>query len=425
LTDTIREDINPTSSGGQLSTPNVLLVVIDSLRADAVFGDHVETPTFDSHAQRGAQFRQCISTCTTTTPSFSSILTGCFPPKHGVRGLRGYRLSPAVTTMAEAFAAAGYKTYAEVTGPLLPQTDITRGFTDVRHRRGKGGPYFAWTGPVIDKLKSDAGPWFMLVHTWEVHRPYRTPSGFSKHHQRADYEAAVAGTDASIAPLLEAAGDNTLVIVTGDHGEDYPETALQMNLVRVARRTRRVLRLGSWFPFLDEKLAGMEIGHGFALYEHLIRVPLIITGPGVSPAVVDQQVRHVDLFPTLLDLSGVNTPQGIDGRTLRPLMDGEPAPEEPAYLEALGVKLEGRRISGARTPHWKLLRPGGRKPILYKLDGTAPPDEKRNLYARHPDEARALEAFIDKVAASEGTESGMSVEEEAVVEQHLRDLGYL
>jgi arylsulfatase A-like enzyme len=407
-----------------LSTPNVLLLVIDSLRADAVFGDRVATPTFDSYAARGAALRQCISTCTTTTPSFSSILTGCFPPKHGVRGLRGFRLSPDLVTMAEAFSSAGYKTYGEVTGPLLPQTDITRGFDDAQHRRGKGGGYFEWIQGVIDKLQADAGPWLMLVHTWEVHRPYRTPQGFSKRNDRAAYEAAVAATDGAVAPLLEAAGENAIVVITGDHGEDYPASAAELAMARLARRARRTLRLGKWFPYLDERFAGLEIGHGFALFEHLIRVPLIIAGPGIRPNSVPDQVRHVDLLPTLCDLCGVPTPAGVDGRSLRPLLEGGSLPPEPAYLEALGIKLEGRRIVAARTPQWKLLQPGGRKPVLYRIDGPKP-QEKRNLYGRHPEEARALESFIERVASSETTESGMTTEEEAVVEQHLHDLGYL
>jgi hypothetical protein len=91
------------------------------------------------------------------------------------------------------------------------------------------------------------------------------------------------------------------------------------------------------------------------------------------------------------------------------------------------VKLEGNRIAAARTPDWKLLKPGGGKPALYKLNGGAPPDEKRNLYRRYPEIARNLESFIDRVAAAEVTSegSGMTEDEEAVVEQHLRDLGYL
>ena len=114
--------------------PNVLLLVVDSLRADAVFGTTIPTPTFDSYAEQGTAFHQCVCTATTTTPSFSSILTGCYPPKHTVRGLKGYQLSSSVKTAAEVFSAEGYNTYAEVTGPLLPATGILRGFDEARHR---------------------------------------------------------------------------------------------------------------------------------------------------------------------------------------------------------------------------------------------------------------------------------------------------
>ena len=95
-------------------------------------------------------------------------------------------------------------------------------------------------------------------------------------------------------------------------------------------------------------------------------------------------------------------------------------------MEAVGVKLEGNRIAGARTPDWKLLVPGGGRPALYKLNGGSPPDEKHNLYRRYPEVARQLEDFVARVATNEVVaESGMTSEEEEVVEQHLRDLGYL
>ncbi|HEV3486246.1 MAG TPA: sulfatase/phosphatase domain-containing protein, partial [Vicinamibacterales bacterium] len=181
-------------------------------------------------------------------------------------------------------------------------------------------------------------------------------------------------------------------------------------------------------PALDKKLAGLAVGHGFALWEHLVRVPLIISGGGTPHAVVDDQVRHVDLLPTIAELAGLPAPDGIDGRSVMPLIQGGSLPDEPAYMEAVGVKLEGRRIVAARTPAWKLLQPGGGRPALYRLDGGQPPDEKRNVYAQHSDVARELETFIAKINAegSAGDDSsGMSSEEEAIVEQHLRDLGYL
>jgi arylsulfatase A-like enzyme len=409
-----------------LDSPNVFLLIVDSLRADAAFGDNVATPNIDALVKNGAAFRQCIATATTTTPSFSSILTGCYPPKHGVRGLHGYRLSPSLTTMAEAFSAAGYRTHAEVTGPVLDETGVLRGFEHAHHRQAYKVPFFGWRERVLERMSSLVGPWLMLLHIWEVHRPYRSPPDFAKRKDRAGYEAAVSATDEWLLPVFEAAGDDALVVVTGDHGEDYPEGPLDFQMVRAARRLRRMSKVAKWSARLDRVLAGLEIGHGFALYEHLVRVPLVISGPGIDPIDVGQQVRHIDLFPTLTDVCGLQAPEGVDGRSLRPLIEGRPVGEEPAYMEAVGIKLGGRRIVGARTAQWKLVRSGADRPALYKLDGGAPPDERHNLYRAHRDVARSLERYIERIDATGTTQqSGMTSEEEAVVEQHLRDLGYL
>jgi arylsulfatase A-like enzyme len=158
-----------------------------------------------------------------------------------------------------------------------------------------------------------------------------------------------------------------------------------------------------------------------------VRVPFIVAGRGIPTIEVEEQVRHVDLLPTLTDLCGLPGPNtSIDGRSLRPLLEGHELPEEPAYLEAVGVKLQGDRIVGVRTSDWKLLRRGEERPALFRLNGGAEPDEKRNLYARYPEVAHRLESVIERVNAASGVvESGMTSEEEAVVEQHLRDLGYL
>lgn len=413
-----------------MNTPNIFMLFVDSLRADAIFGDHIETPTFDAHAARGASFTQCVCTATTTTPSFSSILTGCYPPKHGVRGLQGYRLSDRVTTMAEMFSRAGYHTVAEVTGPLLPETGVLRGFDEVHHRQGYRAPFFGWSDEVLGRMAERQKPWMMLLHIWEVHRPFRPPPDHVKRWDRAGYEAVVSASDERLGPILDALDEDTIVVLSGDHGEEYPDSPFEVGVNRVSRKARKVLKPKKWFPYLDRKLSAQAVGHGFALHEHLVRVPLIISGPGVSPSEVGDQVRHVDLVPTLADLADLEAPEDIDGRSLRPLMDNGVLPEEPAYMEAVGVKLEGKRIAGARRPDWKLLRPGGGRPALYKLNGgetNGVPDEKHNVYSRYPEIARELERFIEDVSstADSSSGSGMTKEEEAVVEQHLHDLGYL
>ncbi|MPZ68747.1 MAG: sulfatase-like hydrolase/transferase [Actinobacteria bacterium] len=411
-----------------MSAPNVLFLAIDSLRADAVFGDHIPTPNLDRYAASGAQFRQCVSTTTSTTPSFSSMLTGCYPPRHGVRGLQGYRLSTAVTTMAEAFGAAGYQTHAEVTGPLVPETGVLRGFENAVHRPGYKVKPFVWRDDVMERMSSYTEPWLMLLHTWEVHRPYRPAPDYVRRWDKGGYEAVVAMSDEWLAPVIEAAGENTIVVITGDHGEEYPDTRMGQKMHRAATKSRKKFRLDKWFPYLDKKFAGMALGHGFALWEHLVRVPLIINGPGVAPARVEDQVRHVDLFPTLLDLCGITIPGDIDGRSVKSLMSGGTLPEEPAYMEAVGVKLEGDRIAAIRTPDWKLMRykSDRSKEVLFRLDGGLPPDEKHNVLTRHPEVAGKLGAFLDRVQAIEADpDSPLSESDEAVIEQHLRDLGYL
>jgi arylsulfatase A-like enzyme len=283
-----------------------------------------------------------------------------------------------------------------------------------------------WRDEIVEKMRSYVDPWLMLLHIWEVHRPYRAPPDFTKRWDKAGYEAAVTATDDWLEPVFAAAGDNTIVVITGDHGEDYPDTPFEQKLIRAARKSRRSFKLSKWFPYLDKKFQALAVGHGFALHEHLVRVPLVIAGPGVSEASVADQVRHIDLFPTLADVCGVPIPTNVDGRSLRPLFEGGSLPEEPAYMEAVGVKLEGNRIEGARTPDWKLLRPGGGRAALFKLNGGGPPDEKHNVARRYPEIAKQLESFVERVAATEVVaESGMTGEEEAVVEQHLRDLGYL
>jgi arylsulfatase A-like enzyme len=410
-----------------LSAPNVFFLAVDSLRADALHSTVPPTPNMDRYAGSGANFVQAVATTTSTTPSFSSMLTGCYPPRHGVRGLQGYSLSAELKTMAEAFAEAGYNTHAEVTGPLLPETGVLRGFAGANHRQAYRVPFFNWRADVLEKLAGLVDPWFFLLHIWEVHRPYRAPPDFQKRWDRSGYEAAVGATDDWLGPVFETLPDDTIVVITGDHGEEYPETKLQHKMIRLARRTRDTLKTGRWLPALDRRLAELTVGHGFALHEHLVRVPLIIAGPGVNAIEVREQVRHVDLYPTLAELCELPEPQAIDGRSIVPLMMGGTLPEEPAYMEAVGVKLEGDRIAGAREPDWKLLRRGSARSELYRLNGSQAPDEKHDVAKRHPEVARRLETYVDEISASatDHTGSGMTSDEEALVEQHLRDLGYL
>jgi arylsulfatase A-like enzyme len=380
----------------------------------------------DSLARRGAAFEQCVATATSTTPSFASILTGRHLPNHGVRALRGHRLSPTIeATLPEAFGAAGYHTVAEVTGPLVSETGVFRGFAQVHHRRGHDAPFMGWVNEVTDRIRSLPPPWFTLLHVWEAHRPYRSPPDFKKRYARSGYEAAVSALDSALSPVLEAVGDEGVVVLTGDHGEVYAESWVGDRVAATLRELRRRLQVGRWAPALERRLAARAIGHGFTLVEELVRVPLIVAGPGIAPSVVADQVSHIDIFPTLAELCGLSTP-ALDGRSLAPGMVGKPLSATPAYMECSNVA-GGDVVSGVRTPEWKLVVERRTKTKLYGRNGSAHIDEKHDVASRHPDVVRELLAFMNGVLEGGQAEERepYSAAEEAVIEQNLRDLGYL
>lgn len=409
-----------------MERPNVCLIVIDSLRADVVNGSFVETPNIEEVGRRGTSFLQCIATSDSTTPSFASFLTGCYPPAHGLRGLRGFRLDPSVTTMAGAFREAGYATHAEITGPLIPETGIGRGFEFVNVRPGHLAPFMEWRDGLIERIRGYTKPWLLLLHVWEVHRPYMPPPTFKKKVGRKGYARIVEAVDSALRPLLDQFDPfETITVVTGDHGERYAGSWAEDRYRAVLRDIRRYLRPHRRFPRVDDFLQRRALGHGFGLFEDVIRVPLLVMGPGVTQKEISQQVRHVDLFPTLTDLCGIDAPT-LDGRSLAPLMAGQPMPEQPAYMETLDAILpDTERVHGIRTSEWKLVR-SRRGTKLFEMDGVQYAEERVDLMKSEPEVAARLGAELDQML--KGTvqrEAPLTSEEEAIVEKRLQDLGYL
>lgn len=413
-----------------MNHPNVLLIGIDSLRADAIFGSHVQTPNLDAVCREGASFRQCISTGTLTTPSFAAILTGSFPPRNGIRALRHNRLSPDVSTLAETLGANGYTTVAKPTGPLLPATGIFRGFAQVDFRDGYKAPFFGWRDPLLRELTQLNRPWFVFLHTFEVHLPYKSPPDFREGSNRASYEKAVHAHDDWLAPLLDMGGAETIVVVTGDHGETFPEAASEQVTATAARFVRRRLHTRRWWPALDRWILPHTHGHGYALTEDLLRVPLLIRGANVPAVRVDEQVRHVDIAPTILDLCGIGRPPSMNGRSLMPLLHGHDLNPEVAYAE-VGVSGGRSGTIAVRGGGYKLIKRRGELCLLnvadaYPFDGVSRADRLPNLIDSHPDIAEALHIEMEQVLADRTQPaSGMTEAEEAEVERHLRTLGYL
>ncbi|HZU34729.1 MAG TPA: sulfatase/phosphatase domain-containing protein, partial [Gemmataceae bacterium] len=277
--------------------------------------------------------------------------------------------------------------------------------------------------------------------------------------------------DASLGRLIEAVPPDTVLVVLGDHGENL---TIDLDL-RLGARLRRPWhrRLGwLWQPVvlkefsgayhLDDRrlkarlargvagiLASVQKppsrhefyrrwvpGHGETLYDEAMRVPLLLVGPDLPACVVEPQVRTVDIFPTLLELAGLQSfdaGQGLDGRSLIPLIADEADDARPAFMQTGGGNLPDPCLlaHGLRTPEYKYVytpAAHGAHFLEELYDLRADPGETRNIIGQTPAVAARMRAECDALAAAgplSEPEDSMTAEEEAVLADRLRQLGYL
>jgi arylsulfatase A-like enzyme len=377
--------------------PNIILVSIDSLRAAnlGAYGyERDTTPFIDSLANRGVRFENTISTTSWTLPAHAALFTGLYDSTHGVVD-NGRKLEDRFVTLAELLQGLGYETAGFFGGPYLhPVFGLDQGFDlyqscmtsthdDVsgkqieRQARMVDAPSHGdVTGPrTVSEVEKwiAAGveqPYFLFLHLWDVHYDYIPPQehldlfdpdytgdltgeDFSQNnavnpkmdprdleHLIARYDAEIRFTDTILSQIidaLEAASmmERTLVVVTADHGEEFFEHQGK--------------------------------GHQRTLFDEVIRVPLIFYWPGklVPGQVITDQVRLIDLLPTLVRIAGYEGPLEIQGRDLRPLLAGGEMAQIPALSELL---VDGGSMRALRTNEAKVIRWSNRSiPILFRL----------------------------------------------------------
>lgn len=439
--------------------PNVLLLMVDALRADRVLGDdrRAVTPTLDALRQQATVFTRAFSTASMTTCCTSSILSGAYPFVHGIRSLADHRFRPDLPTLGEAFQAGGYFTWAEVTGPLLPQVGLNRGFDQYTHRDYEETLDTPWRQQFVTRLEAFPRPWFGLLHLWELHHPRTVTPDFNRPAYGSNvYDRAVSSLDHQLAQLLAALPENTAIVLTGDHGEYLsPEGAtdtvarMKKSFKWIKRHVPGAKRLKRVAPLLfstadrlgkqNNELYYHWLGHGFHVYDYLTHVPLIFYGPGLFPAkrVIQQLASHVDIFPTLvsaLDLPVETTlTSGID---LMPLIGGHEngSGSRSLYMEASGGRImpEPEQWLGAiRTERFKYVAGLVNKSIPEELyDLTSPAGEQVNVIAQHPDVAAELREQLAAMVASAvpapaGRASEYAAGELDELQEQLRRLGYL
>jgi len=426
-------------------SPSFLVLVVDCLRADTVARPHRAWPETSRLIAEAARFAVTYTTCPTTSPAFTSILTGRYPRAHGVRALRGAALPDGVPSVAEELANGGYRTWCSVTGPLLDSIGLFRGFEEADYRDvPRRSVHSEWGGEAVARVRelADGGrPFFALVHVWDVHTPRTYPRSFDRRrYGRNAYERSLAGIDAWVGRMREAAGD-AVVILTGDHGENLFLEPPSLRWQGLARRITRRLPIQKWSLRLLERGVRSESkrllrlapryfwNHNQTLLEPLVRVPLAFAGPGVAVGVRREPVSHVDLAPTLLELAGLPEPvPGWQGTGLAESVRTGSEPHAHAVAMEVGVTPGVPTVPqhAIRDGRWKLITSLEDERVvdaLYDLD--ADPGERRNLAKARPELVAQLRGRLETLAAESVEAAPIPEEDEAILTARLEELGYL
>lgn len=415
-----------TSAAAAGKPRNLIVITLDTTRSDFIEayststpsrqdGILSHTPVLDAIAKQGTRFDLAISSAAVTPVSHASILTGLDNHEHGLRVLSapsGYRLPDRVQTLATILDEQGYRTVAVHSAfPVAGVFGFGRGFDvfesletqlpdgtregrwDIKTFQRRSDETTALTIGLLEQIET---PYFLWVHYWDPHDPWKVPpeafsAALASHltkgsnpsvltrdqKRRLLYAGEVAYMDAQIGKLMEGLGgrgllDDTLIVVVSDHGQGLGDH--------------------DWL-------------HHRILYQEQIRVPLIVSIPGQKqvPAVAEL-VRSKDILPTVLDYMGIAAPQSVSGRTLRPLIEGEPDTPRIAFANQInGFDVDASMV--AHRPHddfvyvamdreWKLLyRPNHPEASeLYHL--AEDPVEAQNLYAdQHPHAIRLKQSL--------------------------------
>jgi arylsulfatase A-like enzyme/Flp pilus assembly protein TadD len=396
---------------------HLLLVTFDTLRADRLgcYGSRdVETPNFDRLAREGAMAERATVHVPLTRPSHISLFTGMLPTRHGVRDNISPARVPDVPTLATVMKAEGFRTAAFVSSLVLASGGgLERGFdlySDDFGSAERGEDMFMTSLQKRgDETIEEATAWlasnrearlFTWIHLYDPHEPYEPPEPYRSRYSGRPYDGEVAWSDELLGRLdraLEKLGlaENTLLVVTSDHGEGLGEHR--------------------------------ETLHGFFIYESTLSVPLLVRGPGVVPGSrLARLVRTVDLFPTLVEMMGIETPVGVElsGASFVGALRGGPPPAEPAaYAETLVPLLHfgWSDLRAIRRGKWKYIQ--APRPELYDLE--ADPMEIENLAAEQPDLIRGMRGALGQELERERAAGAGEVTAGSVPQELLDKLGAL
>ncbi len=448
--------------------PNILFITIDALRADKTYGENKSslTPNLDSLISNGVLFKQTISGADQTGSSLASIFTSKFPITSGINQ---FNFSSETEIILSIFKKNGY--HVET---VIPEHDFFRqlsknfdeSYLYPENGKSKWNKIGEGVGQkIIDRISSieNKQPWFFYIHVMDIRHPFDVSEEFDdEKFGETNYDKIVSSIDIWLGKIVNQIDlSDTLVVVSADHGENIPVTGEYMG--ESSKTQRAIRKTTKSVPFLEKfglkavmnlryasqtykkeilkyKLTPLEMRSfntrgANTLYDETIRVPLIFSGYSMpSKKIISELVRQVDIFPTLLEISGLETTSNNDGRSLLSIINGEKVEEIPAYIET-GINLSslldkkaeilGKSI-GIRTSSYKYWRArNDSKEDVFLFNLKDDPNEENNISGNNNEIIEQMESKLEKLKGRSVSGTKLSHDEIQKAKDLLLKLGYI
>jgi len=452
--------------------PNIILLVIDSLRSDNCYGEDKTsiTPNIDSLINKGFYFSQAISSIASTSPSMGSMFTGMFPFKTGMSHDAYEKLNSTIPTYIEHLKKNDYTTFA-TTSEVNSFLGLTEDF-DLKLESSSHNNYFSLFKGLGEKIltKLDSSleePWFFYIHVNDLHQPIIVPKNFdNEQFGETDYERMVSAIDSWIGNLLKKINlENTLIILTADHGEYIRSLKISnkfynlesgigektlwkignkvpsslygpkrkissvLHKIRNSSRERKIKNL-DLSKYEERILTTSRMSQGSHVYDDVLKVPLVFSGYSIkSHKIIPQQVGLVDIFPTIIELLGLNNlDSDIDGTSLVPLFSNKHLDEKPIFIQSMPHITENHKsYVGVRTSEFNDIRDSENNQNFELFDLVNDPLEQDDISKENPEIIFKMEHILQSYLSRKVIPNSKKLDdnERKKVEDELKKLGYI
>ena len=467
--------------------PNVMFLMIDSFSANKFVGKTKTsiTPNLNSLLSQGTYFEKAISVASTTVPSYSSMLTGLYPFQCVEKKDNVILFKTELKTFIKKFEEDGYHIFADLP-EIIALSGLNKIFKTCNVFDTFSTLYDNIGLQIENKLSTLDEPWFYYVHLMDLHGSARMKNNskiknFSeKKFGKNNYEQMVSAMDYWIGKIASKINfDNTLLIITADHGSptsEYDEIMEKENQESNEKRDRTsnisykfAHKIVTHFPeFLNpirKKLAKTYItqkNKSFTdniqsrlnkletttlsprnkrllenaimttgnLFDEVCRIPLLFVGYSVPKRkIISQQVKNIDIFPTISEIINQNSNDISFGKSLLPLMNGQDFKEEPVFLQTITNSNEIKQKIGIRSSDYKYFRNEDEdSPTRYLFDLKKDPLEENNIAEKEPSIVNSMEQLISEIQLKgkpSNNESTVSKKEIGEAKKVLKKLGYI